>query len=324
MKLHKLFFGITILILSALANSQILQGRDAEQSMELDSKMSEQERKKADEIKKAERKKKSDLTKPVLRVNDGVKSRLATSNEGDNSILMKDCADCPEIVVIPAGSFMMGSPDSEEDRNADEGPQRRVSLKTFALGKTEVTQAQWQAIMGNNPSYFTGCNNCPVERVSWDEAQDFIQKLNAKTGKTYRLPSEAEWEYAARAGTTTAFHTGNTITPEQANFDGSYTYNGSAEGKYLDKTSPVASYAPNAWGLYDMHGNVREWTQDCYEHKYEAQPKDGRAHDVPCLPHVLRGGSWNNNPQKLRSAKRDTNTPDYRSVGIGFRLARTL
>jgi formylglycine-generating enzyme required for sulfatase activity len=240
---------------------------------------------------------------------------------------LKDCADCPEMVIIPAGSFMMGSPESEVSRDSDEGPQRNITLKSFAMGKTEVTQGQWKAIMGSNPSRFQDCgDDCPVESVSWNDAQEYIKKLNAKTGKTYSLPSESQWEYAARGGTTTAFHTGNTITPEQANFNGDYTYNGSAKGVYRGKTIKVGSLnSPNKYGLHDMHGNVREWVQDCYVDKYGEQPVDGSAHDVTnCQRRVRRGGSWVSSPQYLRSALRNGNTPDSRNDNIGFRLARTL
>lgn len=241
--------------------------------------------------------------------------------------VFKDCLDCPDMVVIPAGSFMMGSPASEAGRFNDEGPQRNITLKSFAMGKTEVTQGQWKSIMGSNPSYFKACgDDCPVEKVSWNDAQEYIKKLNAKTGKTYSLPSEAKWEYAARGGTTTAFHTGNTISPEQSNFDGGYTYNGSAKGVDRGKTIKVGSLiSPNKYGLHDMHGNVWEWVQDCYVDKYGVQPVDGSAHDLTnCQQRVLRGGSWNFNPQNLRSAGRNWNTPDVRNSNIGFRLARTL
>ena len=233
------------------------------------------------------------------------------------------------MVGIPAGSFMMGSPDNEPDRHADEGPQRRVSLGAFQLGQTEVTQGLWRAVMGDNPSRFSGCGaDCPVEQVSWNDAQPFIEKLNQQTGQRFRLPSEAEWEYAARAGTTTPFHTGQTITPAQANFDGNSTYNGSAKGEYRQKTVRVGSFAPNAWGLNDMHGNVWEWVQDCYdEQAYRGKaPNDGGAYEVAgCSLRVLRGGSWDVIPRIARAAYRNWNAPDYRNIYfVGFRLARML
>jgi formylglycine-generating enzyme required for sulfatase activity/serine/threonine protein kinase len=229
--------------------------------------------------------------------------------------IIKDCADCPEMVVIPAGSFMMGSPASEKDRGKNEGPQRTVIIKAFAMGKTEVTQGQWKAIMGNNPSNFKNCGDeCPVEEVSWNDAQGYIKKLNAMTGKAYSLPSEAQWEYAARAGTTTDFHTGNTISAKQANFGS-------------NKTIKVASLnSPNAFGLHDMHGNVWEWTQDVWHDNYTGAPTDGSAwlDGGNQMQRVLRGGSWFNGPQYLRSASRNRFTPDFSINFIGFRLARTL
>jgi formylglycine-generating enzyme required for sulfatase activity len=234
--------------------------------------------------------------------------------------IVKDCADCPDMVVIPAGSFTMGSPDNEKGRNADEGPQRNVNLKSFAIGKTEVTQGQWKAIMGNNPSFFMNCgDDCAVEQVSWDDAQEYIKKLNAMTGKAYSLPSEAQWEYAARAGTTTAFHTGNTITTKQANF----------HSNTLTTIKVASLNSPNAFGLHDMHGNVWEWTQDVWHDNYTGAPTDGSAwlDGGNQKQRVRRGGSWINTfPDNLRSASRFRSSPDDRDNGyvIGFRLAMTL
>jgi formylglycine-generating enzyme required for sulfatase activity len=170
--------------------------------------------------------------------------------------VFNDCSNCPDMVVIPSGSFLMGSPGNDEDGNAQR-PQRTVNLRMFAIGKTEVTQKQYNTIMGNNPSNFPKCgDDCPVEQISWNDAQEYIKKLNAMTGKTYSLPSEAQWEYAARAGTTTAFHTGNTITTDQANYFGSLSKN---KGIDRNSTIKVASLnSPNAFGLHDMHGNVFE------------------------------------------------------------------
>lgn len=238
----------------------------------------------------------------------------------------RDCDVCPEMVAIPAGSFLMGSPADEPQRQADEGPQRRVSLKGFAMGKTEVTQGQWMALMGSNPSHFKTCgDDCPVEKVSWADAQEYIRRLNAKTGKPYTLPSEAQWEYAARAGTTTPFHTGQTITPAQANFDRNYTYNGSVKGEYRGKTVKAGSFAPNAFGLHDVHGNVWEWVQDCYDQQaYSGKaPSDGTALEAAgCDSRVLRGGSWGSGPGDLRAADRGGNLPRSRDNGLGFRVCR--
>jgi formylglycine-generating enzyme required for sulfatase activity/uncharacterized protein YgiM (DUF1202 family) len=238
----------------------------------------------------------------------------------------KDCADCPEMVVIPAGSFMMGSPASEPNRDEDEGPQHRVTIfKHFGVGKFEITQAEWRSVMGTNPSRFKGSRK-PVERVSWNDARAFAAKLSAKTGKQYRLLSEAEWEYAARAGTATPFHTGNRITTGQANFDGNYTYNGSSKGQDRKSTVAVGSFPSNAFGLHDMHGNVWEWVADCWNKTYRGAPADGRAWNTgDCARRVLRGGSWSSKPMYMRAADRSRDTTGERNgYNIGFRIARTL
>ena len=247
--------------------------------------------------------------------------------------VIRDCGDCPEMVVIPAGSFMMGSPTNEPVREADEGPQRRVSMGGFAMGKTEVTFAQWEACVAAGGCSHEpgdqgwGRGSRPVINVSWDDAQAYVKWLSGKTGQRYLLPSEAQWEYAARAGTTTPFHTGSTITPAQANFDGTYTYNGSPKGEYRQRTAAAGSFAANAFGLQDMHGNVYEWVQDCYDAKaYDGKaPSDGRAHEVAgCSGRVLRGGSWYYGPRYARAALRTGSTPDLRNFTAGFRLARML
>ncbi|PYS93012.1 MAG: hypothetical protein DMF64_06825 [Acidobacteria bacterium] len=229
-----------------------------------------------------------------------------------------------EFVWIPAGSFMMGS----ENGGSDEKPVHRVTIADgFYIGKYEVTQAQWQAVMGNNPSNFKGCDNCPVEQVSWDDAVSFIAKLNAQNdGYTYRLPTEAEWEYAARAGTTTAFAFGDSLSSEQANFDGDYPYGGAAKGVYR-QTRPVGSFQPNAFGLFDMHGNVWEWCQDWYHGSYAGAPTDGSAwlSGGEQKYRMLRGGSWLNGLAfNLRSADRNWDTPDLRNVVIGFRVVAVV
>lgn len=233
-------------------------------------------------------------------------------------------ANLPEMVVIPA-----------DDHSGDERPPHRVSVRSFALGKYEVTQGQWKAVMGSNPSEFKNCgDNCPVESVSWDDIQQYLVKLNQLTGNRYgyRLASEAEWEYAARAGCSTAFNVGgqcrDKIEASEANFDSNLTYNGSAKGVYRQKTIQVGSFSANNWGLHDMHGNVWEWVQDCFEDNYSAgQPSDGSAHrgnDSSCTRRVLRGGSWNDFPVNLHSAKRVGYSPGGRGISLGFRLARTL
>jgi formylglycine-generating enzyme required for sulfatase activity/uncharacterized caspase-like protein len=226
-----------------------------------------------------------------------------------------------EMVQIPGGSFMMGSPESEKDRSTDgsESPQHEVNVPGFSMGKFVVTQEQYQQIMGNNPSSFSGAKR-PVEKVSWKNAVEFCQKLSEKTGREYRLPSEAEWEYACRGGTTTPFHFGETITTELANYDGTYTYASEPKGKYLQKTTDVGSFPPNAFGLYDMHGNVWEWCQDDWHNNYIDAPKDGSGWTSRSgNTKLLRGGSWYYYPGNCRSAYRYHN---YLSTfnHIGFRV----
>lgn len=224
-------------------------------------------------------------------------------------------------VKIPAGEFMMGAQNGE----ADEKPVHRVRISSgFEMGKYEVTQAQWEAMMESNPSHFKGAN-LPVENVSWDDVQRFLEKLNARNdGYLYRLPTEAEWEYACRAGTTTAFASGDSLSSEQANFDGNYPYR-SAKGKYLQRTAAVGSYQPNAWGLYDMHGNVAEWCQDLYSQNYYGQsPSADPTGPTTGSDRVWRGGGWNEIAQVLRSADRSRYAPDYRTNYLGFRLVRAL
>lgn len=228
---------------------------------------------------------------------------------------------CPRMVVIPAGSFMMGSPDSEQGRQSDEGPQRRVSVRQFAAAKFEVTFDQWAACAnrggctGNaNPSdQGWGRGTRPVINVSWNDAQEYVRWLSRETHQSYRLLSEAEWEYAARGGTTSTYATGASITTGQANFNNT-----------LGRTQTVGAYAANPFGLFDMHGNVYEWTQDCAA-SYSGLPTDGSAYETnSCSSRVYRGGGWNYNPQSLRSADRSRVTPAYRSSDLGFRVARTL
>ena len=214
----------------------------------------------------------------------------------------------------------MGSPSSEVDRSSDE-TQHQVTVSDFHIGKYEVTQALWKAVMDNNPSNFKG-DELPVEEVSWNDVQEFLQKLNAKTGKTYRLPTEAEWEYACRAGTTTPFNTGNNLTTSQANYDGNYPYNNNAEGEYRNKTMPVGSFPPNTWGLYDMHGNVWEWCSDWYGADYSNSnsPQTNPAGPSSGSFRVFHGGSWYSYAQYCRAAYRSSDAPGRRTDIIGFRL----
>ncbi len=209
-----------------------------------------------------------------------------------------------EMVAIPGGTFIMGSPENEEGRDDTESPQHEVTLQPFYMSKYPITQNQYQAIMGKNPSHFKGGNR-PVECVSSYDATEFCQKLSQKTGKTYKLPSESQWEYACRAGTTTPFYFGETITTDLVNYNGNYTYGNSPKGKYREQTTDVGIFPPNAFGLYDMHGNVWEWCADDWHKNYEGAPTDGSAwlendDDTP----VLRGGSWIIFPDQCRSAFR--------------------
>lgn len=231
----------------------------------------------------------------------------------------RDCADCPEMLAIPPGSFEMGS----NNGDADEEPVHRVNIsRAFALGKTEVTQAQWRAVMGNNPSIFKNCgDNCPVENVSWDDAQAFIQKLNAKTGKQYRLPSEAEWEYACRADGKNEYCGGNNLASVAW-----YGASATPVGNSAKTTNRVAGKQANAFGLFDMSGNVWEWVEDSAHDSYAGAPTDGSAWPGDGAKRVFRGGSWLNGPQFARAAVHVRGGPAYRDNdgNIGFRLARML
>jgi formylglycine-generating enzyme required for sulfatase activity len=225
------------------------------------------------------------------------------------------------LVLIPAGEFLMGSPETEKERSEDESPQHKVKItKAFYMGETEVKQAEWKAVMGENPSNFKG-DDLPVENVSWNDCQEFIKKLSAKEGKTYRLPTEAEWEFACRAGTTTPFNTGETISTNDANYDGRAVYGEGKRGEYRQKTTLVASFKPNVWGLYDMHGNAWEWCQDWYgEDYYKNSPAADPTGPETGASRVLRGGSWDDDPWNCRSAYRFRFNPGFRNNDFGFRL----
>ncbi|MDR2500316.1 MAG: SUMF1/EgtB/PvdO family nonheme iron enzyme [Treponema sp.] len=257
-----------------------------------------------------------------------------------------------DFVKIPGGTFMMGSPENEPERFDDEA-RRQATAGTFYMGKYEVTQKEWREVMGNNPSRFQG-DNLPVERVSWYEAVEYCNKRSEreglapayridKTGRDpqntnendavkwlvtwdrnasgYRLPTEAEWEYACRAGTGGPFSTGNNITTDQANYDGHYPYNNNAKGVYREKTVNAGSFAANPWGLYDMHGNVWEWCWDWYE-SYSGNSQTDPAGPAAGSDRVLRGGSWLNFARNLRSANRGSYAPSDRGNDLGFRLVR--
>jgi formylglycine-generating enzyme required for sulfatase activity len=259
------------------------------------------------------------------------------------------------MLKIPAGSFLMGSPEAEEGRIDAEGPQHRVEIGEFLMGQTPITQAQWRVVAGwqprdgeswgrelePNPSYFQvgdeqkggnapllagelNTDQRPVEEVSWGDAIEFCKRLSKCTGQNYSLPSEAQWEYACRAGSATPFHFGETISPELANYNANHTYGDGPKGKYRKQTTPVGMFPANAWGLKDMHGNVWEWCLDQGHPSYEGASKDGGAwedadtkrsdvnKDDKSARRLLRGGSWSALPGNCRSASRD----HPRAVGV--------
>jgi formylglycine-generating enzyme required for sulfatase activity len=242
-------------------------------------------------------------------------------------------------VRINGGTFLMGSHSSEAERSDREGPQHKVTVSAFYMGKYEVTQAKYESVMGTNPSRFTG-SNLPVESVTWNDAVKYCNRLSQREGLTsayqisgtivtcnwnangYRLPTEAEWEYACRAGTTTPFNTGNNITTNQANYDGNYPYKGNPAGTYREETTAVGSFAPNAWGLYDMHGNVWEWCWDWYG-SYSSGAQTNPRGPVSGSNRVRRGGGWYGDGRSLRSAGRSYDYgPSNGLSNLGFRLVR--
>ena len=251
-----------------------------------------------------------------------------------------------EFASIPAGKFLMGSPETEKERQEDETRHEVTLTQGFRMGIHEVTQAQYEQVMGQNPSKFMGVHEVtqaqyeqvmgknpshfkgatlPVETVSYDDALAFCQKLSdlpaeKAAGRKYRLPTEAEWEYCCRAGTSTPFHFGNELNGTQANCDGNNPYGTTKKGPYLEKTSPVGSYPANAWGLYDMHGNVWEWCQDWYAAYPKQSVTDPRGPEVGSSC-VNRGGSCYSVAASCRSAYRFGDDPSYRNYWIGFRLA---
>ena len=255
------------------------------------------------------------------------------------------------MVRIQGGTFTMGSPANEVvDREYDE-VQRQVTLSSFSMSRYEVTQKEYQEVMGTNPSYFKG-DNLPVEMVTWFDAIEYCNKRSENEGlmpvykitrrtsqfsfkegypitvtanwnaNGYRLPTEAEWEYACRAGTTTPFNTGNYITTNQANYDGNYPYNNNAKGEHRERTTPVGTFAANTWGLHDMHGNVAEWCWDWYGN-YASGAQTDPMGAISGYHRVVRGGSWISDGQFLRSANRSPLNPTFRIEGVGFRLVRS-
>jgi formylglycine-generating enzyme required for sulfatase activity len=242
------------------------------------------------------------------------------------------CSVCPEMVVVPAGTFTMGSPPSEPGRFDSEEQVPVTITPPFAVGKFAVTFDQWDACVAGG-----GCNgympddkgwgrgNRPVINVNWNDAKAFAEWLSRKTGMAYRLLSEAEHEYVTRAGTTTPFWWGSSISPNQANYNGDYTYVGGPKGEYRGRTVSVDNFEANPWGLFNVHGNVWEWTEDCWNDINEGNPGNGGARTTgDCSRNVVRGGSWVSNPKYLRAAFRFGITAGTRGSLFGFRLARTL
>lgn len=228
---------------------------------------------------------------------------------GAQAASFRDCPDCPEMQALPAGSFQMGAA-----MPPNTTPVHAVNVRAFAIGKYEVTQGEWKAIMGSNPSKANCGDSCPVERVNWHEAQEFVKRLSAKTGKSYRLPTEAEWEYACRAGESHDFCGGN--DPAKLAW----------VGDEYGSPHVVGQKQANAWGLHDMSGNVWEWTQDCTHENYQGAPADGSAWEAAgeCNSRILRGGSWLSGPQYSRATLRFGFSPKFRAGDFGLRVVRVL
>jgi formylglycine-generating enzyme required for sulfatase activity len=236
-----------------------------------------------------------------------------------------------EMVLIPGGSFQMGAAENELESNEDELPQHLVTVPTFFMGRYPITQAQWRAVatlpqeeitLETDPSHFQGDDH-PVESVNWHEAVEFCQRLSKETGRNYRLPSEAEWEYACRAGTKTPFHFGETITTDLANYDGNSVYEKGPKGEYREQTTAVGEFeVANNFGLCDLHGNVWEWCADAWHNNYKGAPVDGSVWEAggDDSYRVIRGGSWDDDPWDCRSAYRYYFTPDGRDNRFGFRV----
>jgi formylglycine-generating enzyme required for sulfatase activity len=248
------------------------------------------------------------------------------------------------MVQVPGGSFLIGSPQAEAGRDDDEGPQRQVQLASFLISQTPITQAQWRVVaswdklerqLKSDPSRFKGPNR-PVEQVSWLDAEEFGRRLSQRTGQLYGLPSEAQWEYACRAGTTTPYNLGDTLVPQLVNYNANLTdENGSDDlssrqtsGQIQGHTSDVASFPANLWGLHDMHGNVWEWCLDHWHSSYDGLPQDGAAwlddDAKQGATRILRGGSWTDHPIQCRSADRAVALPSYSGCYLGFRLVCVL
>jgi uncharacterized protein (TIGR02996 family) len=236
-----------------------------------------------------------------------------------------------QFALIPPGRFLMGSPEDEAEREDDEAPLHEVAItRAFYLGVVPVTQEQYEKVMGSNPSDFEDNPTHPVETVTWGEAKDFCERLSAileekKRHRLYALPTEAQWEYACRAGTSSPFAFGGSLSSRQANFDGNHPYGGADKGTFLERTCKAGSYAPNAFGLYDTHGNVEEWCADWYARDYgdESQRTDPPGPSAGST-RVYRGGSWLDPSSKCRSARRGLRAPAGRENYLGFRVAMVV
>jgi formylglycine-generating enzyme required for sulfatase activity len=297
------------------------------------------------------------LVKALQESLDGKKATAASSDPAlrvrpgyGESFRDGDASWAPEMVVVPAGSFLMGTEQAEIDAHCkkytaiaeylrQEGPQHRVTIaKPFAIGRFPVTRGEFTVFVketGHSVPNEEGSSfrdpgfaqdeSHPVVCVCWADAKAYANWLSGKTGKDYRLPSEAEWEYACRAGTLTPFWWGSSISTEQANYDGTYTFGGRSKSEFRKRTVPVKSFEPNPWGLYQVHGNVWEWCEDCCNESYKDAPASGSAWTAGnCANRILRGGCWNNDPWHLRAAYRADDTAGSRDDSVGFRLARTL
>ncbi len=264
-------------------------------------------------------------TSPAEALPEDISARAYLGN------FFKECADCPDMAALPAGRFRMGSPASEPARHSAEGPVTEIAIsRRFAIGTREVTFAQWDACIADGgcrylpPDQNWGRGDRPVVNVSFDDAMAYAAWLSKKTGKAYRLPSEAEWEYAARAGTKGPFGIGAGLAPTSANYNAEYAYGGQ-KGEFRKRTTPVASFPPNDFGLFDMHGNAWEWTADCWADSHTDAPKDGAPRtNGDCSRRVLKGGAWNTGGWRLRSAHRIGKNRTSREFDNGFRVARDL
>jgi len=245
--------------------------------------------------------------------------------------VIKDCRDCPEMVVVPAGRFTMGSPGSEKHRGTE--AQHEVTIPApFAVSRFEITFAEWDACVaeggcgGYKPEAPWGRGRQPAVNIDWNRAKAYVAWLSAKTGHRYRLLSEAEWEYAARAGSRTPFAFGQTLSSDQANFDASEKTDLNPKGRMRGRTVAVGAFRPNAFGLYDMHGNAWEWVEDCWNDEYHpGLPADGKpALTGDCAGHVLRGGSWEDGAADVRAAARVASGAAEHSWSDGLRVAREL